>query len=521
MPQFKRQIKTRGLVNIGSWVGIVAIISALAVAWYLFTKDMERQKAALVQVSAKAASAIDHEMTMRAYSVTAMQKSAEAMLNGRTEISTNITKFIQRVESKNGYTLVEHSSYLPHEIGRVTGLGRIPVTGSIISHEIAMSLALSPMFQAVMERDAETPWIYYISANKFIYLYPQAPINDYFYEDVSARDYYSLALPERNPNHAVYWTPIYKDDGGKGMMVTVGAPVYQGDAFRGALCIDIALAKLNWLLKGYEYPKSQLFIQDNKGELLAQHPENAQNVAFTKHVTNAFAHQGDVLAYVSSLQSVPWRLVVVSSYQQMVHSAMIRVLPVIFIALLLTAGVFLLMALGQSLLRVQELSVRDSLTGVYNRRNFDLAAKENLSRARRNNNYSGLILLDIDYFKLYNDTFGHQAGDQALIQVASALKDALKRPSDMLFRVGGEEFAVITEAKAPEQIVTLANSLHEVVKQQSLAFSTSPVGIVSVSSGICILPPSSDKTTENAYQQADQALYRAKEGGRNRMEFSA
>jgi diguanylate cyclase (GGDEF)-like protein len=521
MHQTKKQNKMRGLVNIGSWVGIVAAISALAITWCLFTKDMERQKTALAQVSAKAASAIDHEMTMRAYSVMAMQKSAESMLNGRTEISSNITKFIRQVESKNGYTLAGVPGYLPNEIGRITGVGSVPAVGSAVSHEIAMSIALSPMFQTVMERDAETPWIYYISANKFIYLYPQVSINDYFYEDVSTRNYYNMALPERNPKHTVYWTPVYKDDGGKGLMVTVGAPVYHGATFRGALCIDIALAKLNWLLKGYEQPKLQMFIQDSNGELLAKHPENAQNIAITKLAPNSFAQQGNTIAYASPLKSVPWRLVATTSHQQMVHSALMHVLPVTFIALLLGVGVFLLMALGQSLLRVQELSVRDGLTGIYNRRNFDVLAKENLSRARRSNNYFGLILLDIDYFKLYNDTFGHQAGDNALIQVANTLKGVLKRPSDILFRVGGEEFAVIIEANAPEQIVNLANSLNEAIKQQAIEFSASPIGIISVSSGICILPPSSDKTTEDAYRQADQALYRAKEGGRNRIEVGA
>lgn len=426
-----------------------------------------------------------------------------------------------RFQKKNGYTLAQLPGFGAQELGRITGLGALPHAGSAVAQEISMAIALTPMFQTVLERDVETPWVYYISANRFVYLYPQVSTEDYFFEEISLkRDYHRLALPEHNPTKSIYWTPAYADDGGKGMMVTVGAPVYQGDQFRGSLSVDIALSKLNWLLEGYDYSNIQLTLYDNKEQLLSQYPLKVES-PLKKHVDQDgfFTANDTSLAYKASLKAVPWHLVATTSSSKITYTALWRTLPVLLVIVLLVAGLVLIKVLANSLKQVHELSILDGLTGVYNRRHFDSMAVDYLARVHRQGNFAGLVLLDLDFFKLYNDTHGHQAGDYALITIANILKEKLQRPTDGVFRVGGEEFAILTEAQTCQQILAIVNGVHEAIVQKAMDFPASPMGVMTASCGVYCIPPTSQENLDEVYQKADEALYRAKAAGRNRVEM--
>jgi diguanylate cyclase (GGDEF)-like protein len=161
------------------------------------------------------------------------------------------------------------------------------------------------------------------------------------------------------------------------------------------------------------------------------------------------------------------------------------------------------------------LSITDGLTGLWNRRLFDLRLNEELQRAIRFQEPFGLILVDLDHFKTVNDTFGHQAGDAVLVEVARRLTDAT-REVDVVTRFGGEEFALILPKTPVPGTMRLANKVHEVVGEQP--FVAGDVSIpVTVSVGAACYPEHGLSGPE-LVAAADAALYRAKAGGRDRVE---
>jgi diguanylate cyclase (GGDEF)-like protein len=169
---------------------------------------------------------------------------------------------------------------------------------------------------------------------------------------------------------------------------------------------------------------------------------------------------------------------------------------------------------------LQRLADFDYLTQIPNRRNFDETLSLEWKRAQRDSTLLSVAMLDIDFFKNYNDHYGHRSGDQCLQAIASALKDSLHRPADFCARYGGEEFAVIL----PNTDLTGAMKVLESMRQSVInldirhGFSTvSPV--ITVSAGCTCTVPSLGATSELALQIADKALYQAKLQGRNKVVF--
>jgi len=166
---------------------------------------------------------------------------------------------------------------------------------------------------------------------------------------------------------------------------------------------------------------------------------------------------------------------------------------------------------------LENLSRQDGLTGIANRRHFDSYLLTEMKRASRERQPLSLILADVDYFKAYNDYYGHQAGDDCLRQVASALKSVGKRPADLAARYGGEEFAIVLPATALEGAVDVAKSLVRAIEGLAIAHVRSGVSDkISLSQGVASLVPGNDTRPESIIELADQALYQAKQQGRNR-----
>jgi diguanylate cyclase (GGDEF)-like protein len=159
-----------------------------------------------------------------------------------------------------------------------------------------------------------------------------------------------------------------------------------------------------------------------------------------------------------------------------------------------------------------EASIRDELTGLHNRRYLMSRLNEEFERARRHGTALGLLMIDVDHFKVVNDNFGHLVGDEVLRSIAQTLAGML-REYDVGGRYGGEEFAVLLVETTPADMVKLAERIREKIEQ--LADHGNTTGIhVTISIGLAVL--NDDDTTETLLQRADMALYQAKEAGRNR-----
>lgn len=160
----------------------------------------------------------------------------------------------------------------------------------------------------------------------------------------------------------------------------------------------------------------------------------------------------------------------------------------------------------------------DGLTGIANRRHFDVALERELRRVQRNGGALSLLLMDVDSFKAYNDHFGHQEGDTCLTAVAQALGAMCKRPADVVARYGGEEFAAILPDTTAEQARAHANTIREHVA--SLALPHAPAALrpyVTVSIGVAAFAPDGLDQPVQLIEAADKALYAAKRGGRDRV----
>jgi diguanylate cyclase (GGDEF)-like protein/PAS domain S-box-containing protein len=172
----------------------------------------------------------------------------------------------------------------------------------------------------------------------------------------------------------------------------------------------------------------------------------------------------------------------------------------------------------QSAYRAMEtLVVVDALTGIANRRRFDDALSTEWRRALREGSKISLLLIDADHFKRYNDTYGHVRGDSCLKQIAEAALDIVLRPGDLVARYGGEEFAVILPGTDEGGAKGVAEDICQAVRNRRLPHEGNAPGIVTVSIGCATIIPQRGKSTQDLIESADQALYRAKGRGRNRV----
>jgi len=167
---------------------------------------------------------------------------------------------------------------------------------------------------------------------------------------------------------------------------------------------------------------------------------------------------------------------------------------------------------------LNQLAERDGLTGLYNRRKFDEYMERIWRQSRREQRQLTVMLIDIDHFKPYNDLYGHQAGDDALKQVASVIAGSVQRPLDLAARYGGEEFALVLYAPEQDYITRLPELLRqEVLNLGAVYEAATHTKVLSVSVSVSVLNPDTKRSLAGAIQMADEALYQAKEDGRNRV----
>jgi diguanylate cyclase (GGDEF)-like protein len=167
--------------------------------------------------------------------------------------------------------------------------------------------------------------------------------------------------------------------------------------------------------------------------------------------------------------------------------------------------------------RLEQVSQLDGLTGLANRRHFDQFLAHQSADARRRREAFSLLLCDVDFFKPYNDTYGHLAGDECLRRIAGVLDGCCRRGTDLAARYGGEEFVLVLPDTLAAGAENVANSARRALAALAIPHAAShPYGVVTFSAGISVFAPETDLAPDSMIARADAALYRAKETGRNR-----
>ncbi|MBU2885272.1 diguanylate cyclase [Gilvimarinus agarilyticus] len=166
---------------------------------------------------------------------------------------------------------------------------------------------------------------------------------------------------------------------------------------------------------------------------------------------------------------------------------------------------------------LQKLAYIDGLTGLYNRRYFDEQMQRHWEQAQRNMSDISVLMIDVDYFKRFNDSMGHLAGDDCLKSIAHSLDEAIQRPLDIACRYGGEEFAIILPDSDLTGASEVARRVQDCIEREPIVHPKSPWQRVTVSIGITTSTMPSQATYQQLLQVADQHLYCAKEQGRNKV----
>lgn len=172
--------------------------------------------------------------------------------------------------------------------------------------------------------------------------------------------------------------------------------------------------------------------------------------------------------------------------------------------------------------RIEEVSIRDSLTGLYNRNYFEEVFPLEVRKCKRRKKSFSALLLDVDFFKQFNDNYGHGEGDHALRAVASVIYERTQRPCDLAFRVGGEEFLIIFDADTEENVQQFCEQIRHQVESLKIPHHYSDVSqFLTVSIGACIFSPEHIPDESALYKKVDQQLYLAKSNGRNNTQIKS
>jgi len=179
----------------------------------------------------------------------------------------------------------------------------------------------------------------------------------------------------------------------------------------------------------------------------------------------------------------------------------------------------LIKALRQANHQLEQLSRADGLTGIANRRHFDEFLRQMCNRAKRYSHPLSLFIIDIDYFKLYNDFYGHQQGDACLIEVAQTLNHFTQRDGELAARYGGEEFAIVLTESTEQYALEHAHKCLQAIRDLKIEHQPSKCSkYVSISMGIATSGNTQELSPEYLIKRADKALYKAKESGRNQLQ---
>ncbi|MGM0477565.1 MAG: sensor domain-containing diguanylate cyclase, partial [Pseudomonadota bacterium] len=171
--------------------------------------------------------------------------------------------------------------------------------------------------------------------------------------------------------------------------------------------------------------------------------------------------------------------------------------------------------------RLADMAVTDELTGLYNRRQFNDEFERAVESARRTGRVLAFCMVDVDEFKAYNDLYGHEAGDHALVAVADAIRSRLQRPEDRIFRMGGEEFGILLQTDDCENAARFLEKVRKGIVDLAVPHEASTEGCLTASFGLyCHKGGPELPNATTIYQLADEALYVAKSGGRNRVEVA-
>lgn len=235
--------------------------------------------------------------------------------------------------------------WMQGQVGNLSGEGELESLDEKLRQEIDMALHLNPSFAATAGNIPNAAWVYYTSRNRFIHIFPWVPSGDFhFTPELYTHEFFFKGTPEHNPERALFWTPAYVDEAGKGLMVTCAKPVYREEEFTGTVAIDLTLDFLNSVVSGFEAELGSIHIVNDHDQLIAHNglvrssagkvlPASAALPAGLAGEGERLWHQrfplqpfrrGGQLLFYQNLRLAPWRVVFIGSHRALLWSLLTR-----------------------------------------------------------------------------------------------------------------------------------------------------------------------------------------------------
>lgn len=510
----------------------LSLVLLLLVYIFLFLKFNENQLREMQRTSTNILLALNAKVSNAVNSIKYLNLSATQFL--QIQYKKEDAKHPLLVGKKAGhycYSLYEKESVSSEVIDKANLLGYSDDNHTkYFSSEQNAVLKLADNLKMVYQTNKEYAWVYYYSKKHFTLIYPYLSADDYtFDEEIEKKPFFQYATPAFNPKRKLFFTPLYMDAIGKGLMVTIGKPVYKDDEFMGTVDIDITLNHIDNLLsdldilqnKSLVYNEqmqivgSNNLIQDfNRSKIYSVKSYLSPKILALNEAHNGLQYIDGKYLFVKKIDNVPFTFVYFQDASSIWFHSFVYLLPIIFVLGLFLVIAYLYNKSRLTMLKLQDQATKDYLTGAFNRRYFFEVGTPIFLKSKRKKAPLAVVMLDIDDFKKVNDTYGHKAGDLGIISVQKILEKNLRK-SDLFARFGGEEFCIILEDISLENTEILLEKIRKefetnVLESAGRKFSfTVSFG---VSYGLL-------DTLESMINLADKALYQAKKNGKNRVKF--
>ena len=489
-------------------------------------------------------------------------KSKEALINQHVELSSNFidimtiygNDFFQQSKESNLYSFLKYNPSLNNynldavggteyekTIGNLSGVGSIPESG-MNRDEVYLAFQYNKFFSSFYNILPDVAWLYYTSENNFINMYPWISSKDFtFTENLKTSEFYIHVTPQNNPLRKPFWTPVYFDHAGKGLMVTLSSPIYNKDIFKGVVSLDFTNVQLSKMIDS-EY---ESYLIDDTDSIIA----TSLNIKFDKEVIkinallnspqsdikrmkevkeNTVQRLGKYYIYSVGFRNAPWKMFLRVPVWSIVFQSTLFTLPILVISILLLLTVHevekrkrtetLLTNSIEELKTYHELlenaAKYDFLTKTYNRRGLKESFNKNIALNRITRIPVSFILGDIDFFKQLNDTFGHAAGDKVLIEITNIMKKNISN-KDVVCRWGGEEFLIMLLNRTYADVILIAKNIRKEIETIVIPWENSVNIRATMTFGVAEYDY--DDSIENCISKADSALYVGKGNGRNQV----
>ncbi|WP_457748357.1 sensor domain-containing diguanylate cyclase [Sulfurimonas sp.] len=394
--------------------------------------------------------------------------------------------------------------------------------------EMESVLELAPFLELVYKQNKNFAWVYYFSKHHFTVLYPYISSKDFnFTLALEKEPFFQYATPKLNPKAKLFFTPLYMDSIGKGLMITIGKPVYLHHEFLGTIDIDITLNNIDNILVRLDTLNHQSALYNEKHQLIASHNiikffNRSKIYKIDTFIPSVILNIKDTqknLKYINSqyifkktLANSKFKYIYMVNVYKVWLQSFIYILPIFILMLFSVYLVFLYQKSKNLNYKLKLQTVKDYMTGAYNRRYFFEVAETLYLRAKRKRSKLAVIMIDIDDFKIINDSYGHDNGDLAIIEVRKILEKNLRK-YDLFARFGGEEFCILLDDISKEDVVNLFEKIRKDFEENEIMNAEVRIHYT-VSFGIAYGMMGS---LEKLIKIADEALYASKQNGKNQV----